>query len=78
MGLMSTTSVRLSQDDENLLDELAPTFGGRSNTIRRALRLLSAEVKRHEALEEFLAAWDMEADPLDAAPVSAMAERYGL
>ena len=40
---MSTTTVRLDEDDEALLDMLAPEYGGRSSAIRQALRNLGAE-----------------------------------
>ena len=75
---MSTTTVRLDEDDESILDKLAPAFGGRSNAIREALRFLSADVERHEALEGFLAEWESERGPVDEAAVEAMAQRYGL
>jgi predicted transcriptional regulator len=75
---VSTTTVRLGPDDEQLLDRLASVLGGRSNAIRQALRQLSADVDRHEALGDFLAAWTHEAGPADEAAVEAMAKRYGL
>lgn len=75
---MSTTTVRLDDDDEALLDALAPEYGGRSSVIRHALRGLAAEHRRHEALGRFLAEWDDEAGPIDEAEVAAAAERYGL
>ena len=77
-GGVSTTTVRLDDDDELLLDKLAPAYGGRSNVIRQALRTLSAEVDRQQALEDFLAEWQAEAGPLDDDAVDAMARRYGL
>ena len=46
--------------------------------IRHALRTLSAEVDRQQALEDFLAEWQAEAGPLDDDAVDAMAQRYGL
>ncbi len=78
IGTMSTTTVRLDPDDENALDRLATRLGGRSNAIRQALRLLSAEVDRKESLEEFLAEWEAAEGPIDEAAVGAMAKRYGL
>lgn len=74
---MSTTTVRLTEDDEHILDELARVYGGRSNTIRQALRRLSAEVDRQQALEEFLADWEHDAGPVDEGAVEAMAQRFG-
>ena len=75
---MSTTTVRLDEDDEHILDELAPAYGGRSNAIRQALRRLSAEVDRQRALEEFLTEWQHDAGPVDEGAVEAMAQRFGL
>jgi predicted transcriptional regulator len=75
---MSTTTVRLDDDDELILDKLAPTYGGRSNAIRQALRHLSAELDRHQALGDLLTDWHEEAGPIDEGRVEAMAQRYGL
>lgn len=75
---MSTTTVRLDDDDEQILDGLAPTYGGRSNAIRQALRRLSAEVDRQRTLEAFLTEWQHAEGPVDEAAVEAMAQRYDL
>jgi Arc/MetJ-type ribon-helix-helix transcriptional regulator len=75
---VSTTTVRLDESDEALLDALAGQYGGRSSAIRAALRALAAERERHVALRSFLEAWDAEAGPIDEAEVAAMARRYGL
>lgn len=75
---MSTTTVRLDEDDERILDQLAPAYGGRSNAIRQALRGLSLELDRQEALDGFLADWQNQTGPVDEAAVEAMAVRYGL
>ena len=75
---MSTTTVRLDDEDEALLDMLAPEYGGRSSAIRQALRHLAADRKRQSALRSFLAEWDAEQGPIDDDDVATMAERYGL
>lgn len=75
---MSTTTVRLDEHDEQILDELAPAYGGRSNAIRQALRRLSAEVERQQSLEDFLADWQRTEGPVDEAAVEAMKQRFGL
>ena len=75
---MSTTTVRLNADDNEILDGLAVTFGSRSNAIRQALRSLAADRRRHLALESFLDDWNAEAGPVDEEAVAAMARRYGL
>ena len=75
---MSTTTVRLDDEDEALLDMLAPEYGGRSSAIRQALRNLAADRRRHDALGAFLADWDAHAGPIDDEDIAAMAARYGL
>ncbi len=75
---MSTTTVRLNDEDEALLDMLAPKYGGRSSAIRQALRTLATDHKRQNALSAFLAEWDTEEGPIDEQDIAAMAERYGL
>ena len=75
---MSTTTVRLGNDDEQLLDKLASSFGGRSNAVRVALRSLAEDVDRHEALGAFLAEWELDAGPVDETEVDAMSRRYKL
>lgn len=75
---MSTTTVRLDDEDEALLDMLAPEYGGRSSAIRQALRSLAADRKRQNALRSFLAEWDEEDGPIDEDDIADMAERYDL
>jgi len=75
---MSTTTVRLDDEDEALLDMLAPEYGGRSSAIRQALRNLAADRRRQDALSSFLAEWNAEAGPIDDEAIAAMADRYGL
>lgn len=75
---MSTTTVRLDDDDEALLDLLAPEYGGRSSAIRHALRELGADRHRQDALRQFVEAWEDQAGPVDDGDVAAMADRYGL
>ena len=75
---MATTTVRLDHDDEQLLDRLARSFGGRSNAIRHALRSLAADVDRLGALNAFLAEWEFEAGPIDQSAIDVMSRRYEL
>ena len=75
---MGTTTVRLDDEDEAILDMLAPEYGGRSSAIRQALRNLAADRKRQSALRSFLAEWDTEAGPINDEDVDAMAEKFGL
>lgn len=75
---MSTTTVRLDDEDEALLDMLSPEYGGRSSVIRQALRNLAADRRRQDALRTFLTDWDAHEGPIDDADIAAMADRYGL
>lgn len=75
---MSTTTVRLNTEDMQILDKLAPLFGGKSNAIRQALRSMASDRERHLALESFLEDWEVGAGPVDEESVAAMARRYGL
>ena len=75
---MSTTTVRLDERDEAILDKLAPEYGGRSSVIRQALRNLAADRRRHDDLLLFMAEWDAEDGRVDEEEITAMADRYGL
>ncbi|MDY7102937.1 MAG: type II toxin-antitoxin system ParD family antitoxin [Actinomycetota bacterium] len=75
---MGTTTVRLDDEDDAILDMLAVEYGGRSSVIRHALRSLAAERRRQDALRSFLADWDAEAGPVDAHEIDAMVERFDL
>ena len=72
------TTVRLNVEDRQILDMLAPLFGGKSNAIRQALRSLAAQRVRRLSLDSFLEGWEAEAGPVDEEAVAAMARRYGL
>lgn len=75
---MSTTTVRLDDEDEALLDMLAPEYGGRSSAIREAIRRLGADRRRRDALESFLEEWEAGTGAVDDDDVVAMIERYEL
>ena len=75
---MAKRTVRLDDEHRQLLERLAPTFGGTTATVREALRRLAADQDRREALNDFLAEWARESGPPDEEAVAAMAERYGL
>lgn len=72
---MARTTVRLDHDDEQRLDKLALSFGGRSNAIRLVLRSLAEDVDRHEALGAFLSDWELDAGPVNEADIDAMSRR---
>lgn len=75
---VATTTVRLSEEEEALLDELAAEHGGRSGAIRYAVKRLGEEQARRSALAEALAEWETERGPVDDDAVAAAIERFGL
>ena len=75
---MSTTTVHLDDEHEQILEDLAQEFGGRSSAIRQALRFLAADREKRDALRSFVRAWNAEAGPVDEEAVAAMVKRYGL
>ena len=74
--MSTTTTIRLSDEDRLLLAELVPEFGDQSSVIRQGIRLLAQECQRRKRLTEVLAAWEVEAGPLDEAEVESMRRRY--
>jgi Arc/MetJ-type ribon-helix-helix transcriptional regulator len=75
---MGTTTVQLDRDDEDLLNKLAVSFGGRSNAIRAALRSLAEDQARQKALGTLLAEWELNAGPVAGSQVDAMGRRDDL
>ena len=75
---VAETTVRLNDEERQLLERLAPKFGGQAATVREALQRLAADHDREETLDAFLAEWAQETGPPDADRVAAIAERYGL
>ncbi len=78
VGYVAKATVRLKKEDRQLLERLAPKFGGRQETLREALRRLAADLDRKEAFDAFLKAWDEEDGPLSEDEIAAVAKRCGL
>lgn len=76
LGMSTTTTIRLSDEDRQLLAALVSEFGDQSTVIRQGIRLLALERRRRETLNEVLAAWEAEAGPLDEDEVDSMQRRY--
>ena len=76
--MAGTTTVRLDDDDEALLDELSKELGGQSSALRQGLRRLAADRARNHALAEFIAEWNREDGALDKAEITAMVSYYDL
>jgi predicted transcriptional regulator len=75
---MATTTVRLTPDEEKVLDMLAERYGGRSGAIRHAVRQLAAEQSRQDLLHEALAEWAQARGPVDEDAVVDAIQRFGL
>ena len=71
-------TVRLSDDDERLLEELAPLYGGRLAAIREGLRVLADDQRRRQALEELVREWEAESGPVDPETRARVAAQYNL
>ena len=54
---VGTITVRLDDDDEQLLDDLARRHGSRSDAIRAAIRELSGHERRQAALAKLVDEW---------------------
>lgn len=76
---MATTTVRLTKEEEALLDGLATRYGGRSGAIRAAIGRLAEEQDRQDALAAALQAWATErGEAVDDVAVADAIERFGL
>lgn len=74
--MSATTTVRLSDEERELLAELADVYGGQSGAIRQGIRLLAQQNRRQQALREFLDDWAQESGTPDPKEVAAMRHRY--
>ncbi|MGI9016261.1 MAG: ribbon-helix-helix domain-containing protein [Euzebya sp.] len=76
---MATTTVRLTDQEEALLDGLAQRYGGRSGAIRAAIGRLAEEQNRQDALASALQAWAAErGEPVKDDAVADAIKRFGL
>lgn len=72
----TTTTVRLSDEERELLSELAGEYGSQTGAIRRGLLLLARENSQRKALREILREWAEEAGAPEPEDVAAMRDRY--
>ena len=56
--MAGTTTIRLSDEDRDLLSRLVPEFGDQSGVIREGIRVLAREQQRRQALEHLLSEWE--------------------
>ncbi|MDE0321621.1 MAG: hypothetical protein OXH86_20620 [Acidimicrobiaceae bacterium] len=75
---MAKAAVWLPKEDRQLLERLAPKFGGRQEALREALQRLAADEDRKESFDAFLQAWEEEDGPLSNEETTAVAKRCGL
>lgn len=78
IAVMATTTVRLDEDEERMLDRLAATYGGRSNALKAGLRLLDDRARRLDSLAMLVEQWNEDSSPIDEQDVATIARRYGL
>lgn len=75
---MARATVRLEKEERQILERLAPQFGGEAATIREALQRLADDHDRREAVNAFFEEWEAESEPLSPDEVAAIAKRCGL
>ncbi len=78
MAATSTTTVRLTPEDQAILDKAAKRYGSRSEALRAALRFLDEDRKRREAMKDYLAMVEEEDGPIDPEGVQYMIDYYSL
>ena len=72
----TTTTIRLSDEEREMLAEVAVEHGSQTAAIRHGIRLLAHDSRRRRALRELLDEWADEAGPPDPDEVAAMRRRY--
>ena len=75
---MARRTVRLDDEGRQILERLAPKFGGKTAAIHEALQRLAADHDRKVAFDAFMKAWEEADGPLSDQEISAMAKRCGL
>ncbi|WP_420443039.1 hypothetical protein [Candidatus Poriferisodalis sp.] len=75
---MARRTVRLDDEERQILERLAPKFGGKTATVHEALQRLASDHDRKVAFDAFMKAWEEEEGPLSDQEISAMAKRCGL
>lgn len=74
--MSTTTTVRLSDQERELLADLADEYGGQSGAIRQGIHLLAQQKRRREAIREFLDEWAEEAGTPAPEDIASMRRRY--
>lgn len=69
-------TVRLSDDERDMLDQIAAECGGRSSALKQGLLLLVAERRRQHELAQFVDEWEAQSGPADPDGVASMIERF--
>lgn len=76
VGMSGTTTIRLSDEDRRLLDQLVPEYGDQSSVIRHGIRRLAEEQRQRQELRSLLQDWEAESGPVDEEMVAEMGRRY--
>ncbi len=74
--MSATTTIRLSDQEQTLLAELAEEYGSQSSAIREGIHLLSRQKRQREALRSFLEDWANKTGQPDPDDVAAMRRYY--
>ena len=74
--MSATTTVRLSDEDRQLLARLVPEYGDQSSALRQGIRGLAHEQEQREALRSLLHDWEAESGAVDEDMVAEMRQRY--
>ncbi len=75
-GMGGTTTIRLSDEDRQLLAQLVPEYGDQSSVIRHGIRRLAEEQRQRQELRALLEEWEAESGPVDEDMVAEMQRRY--
>lgn len=76
VGMSGTTTIRLSDEDRRLLEQLVPEYGDQSSVIRHGIRRLAEEQRQRQELRSLLADWEAESGPADEDQIAEMQRRY--
>ena len=76
VGMSGTTTIRLSDEDRRLLEQLVPEYGDQSSVIRHGIRRLAEEQRQRQELRSLLRDWEAESGPADEEMVAEMQRRY--
>lgn len=75
---MATTTVQLSETDNEALNKLAETYGDRSSAISAAIQELAEKQARLDSLTQFVSDWNEQEGSVSEARIDEIADRFRL